>query len=147
MPLPAPIPGPWVDMGNTCSTLEVGVQGRQRFGPQSLVLRSTNPTSVPPTRNLMTLFGSLHYCSITSYPGWEPVCACLEMTLDLYFFFYLSGCLLGLTPCVELETAKSGANVLASVRTVKSPRAGPHFSHLSLPPQLVIARLPELSRH
>lgn len=85
--------------------------------------------------------------SITSYPGWELVCACLGMTLGLCFFFYLSGCLLGLTPCVELEAAKSGANVLASVRTVKSPRAGPHFSHLSLPPQLVIASLPELSRH
>lgn len=142
MPLPAPIPGSWVDMGNTCSTLGVGVQGRQRFGPQSLVLRSTNPTSVPPTRNLVWFTPLLpildgNWC----VPAWG------WMTLGLCFFFYLSGCLLGLTPCVELEAAKSGANVLASVRTVKSPRAGPHFSHLSLPPQLVIASLPELSRH
>lgn len=72
MPLPAPIPGPWVDMGNTCSTLGVGVQGRQRFGPQSLVLRSTNPTSVPPTRNLTTLFGSLHY-----FLSWMGTGVCL----------------------------------------------------------------------
>lgn len=72
MPLPAPIPGPWVDMGNICSTLGVGVQGRQRFGPQSLVLRSTNPTSVPPTRNLTTLFGSLHY-----FLSWMGTGVCL----------------------------------------------------------------------
>lgn len=72
MPLPGPIPGPWVDMGNICSTLGVGVQGRQRFGPQSLVLRSTNPTSVPPTRNLTTLFGSLHY-----FLSWMGTGVCL----------------------------------------------------------------------
>lgn len=68
----------------------------------------------------------------------------------LYFFFFpnLSGCLLGLTPpCVELEAAKSGASVLAPGAVVKSPRARPHFSHRPLPPQLVIASLPELSRH
>lgn len=44
---------------------------------------------------------------------------CLEMTLDtsaFFFFFYFSGCLLGLTPShVELEAATLGVNVLASV--------------------------------
>lgn len=69
---PSPIPGPWVVMANICSTLGVGVQGRQRFGPQSLVLRSTNPTSVPPTRNLTTLFGSLHY-----FLSWMGTGVCL----------------------------------------------------------------------
>lgn len=111
---PSPIPGPWVVMANICSTLGVGVQGRQRFGPRSLVLRSTNPTSVPPTRNLTTLFGLLHH-----FPSWMGVRVCLEMTLDtsaFFFFFYFSGCLLGLTPShVELEAATLGVNVLASV--------------------------------
>lgn len=80
---PSPIPGPWVDMGNTYSTLGVGVQGRQRFGPQSLVLRSTNPTSVPPTRNLTTVFGSFHH-----FPSWMGASVCLEMTLGTSVFFF-----------------------------------------------------------
>lgn len=65
-------PGPWADVGNTCSTPRGGVLGRQRFGTRSLVLRSTNPTSVP-----------------GDDPGHTSVC----------FFFFLtlnSGCLLGL---------------------------------------------------
>lgn len=83
---PSPIPGPLGSYGHYLLYTRCWSQGRQRFGPQSLVLRSTNPTSVPPTRNLTTLFGLLHH-----FPSWMGARVCLEMTLDTSaFFFFLT---------------------------------------------------------
>lgn len=108
---PSPIPDPWVDMANTCSTLGVGVQGRQIWASvSSPTFHESNQCAshkepynlVWFTPSLPILDGSL------CVPGDDPGHLC--------FFFYFSGCLLGLTPSrVELEAAELGVNVTASV--------------------------------